>query len=502
VKLPRVRAPELPAGLDWLNTSETPTLSRLRGRFVLLDFWTSACVNCLHALEDLVQLERLFPDELVVLGIHSAKFEHEGELEALKRSIQRHGIEHPVANDPSLSLWREHAVRAWPTLVLIDPEGYAITRQSGEQVFEPFAQLIQALLPVYAERGSLKPAAWSLEPVKTPASELLFPSKVLVHGDRLVIADSGRHRLLIADLDGTVRQVIGSGEPGHADGAYGEASFRFPQGLASRGDELFVADTDNHLLRRVDLLERRVETIGGTGERAFVPRARGPARDTPLSSPWDLELLGDELLVAHSGTHQVWSLELATGTLGARAGSGAEGREDGPFEDAQFAQPSALAVDGGSVFVVDAETSSVRALDFAGESVRTVAGGQLFEFGYVDNVGDAARFQHPTGLTAARGKLVVADTYNHALREVDPKTGEVTTLIGQREEAQRHGDGRGVPDFLNGPSEAARLAEPTGLSVWKDRLLFVADSGNHAVRVFDFEKDSLATLSLDFGEAG
>ena len=305
---------------------------------------------------------------------------------------------------------------------------------------------------------------------------------------------------MIADLDGTVRHVIGSGEPGRADGSYDEASFRFPQGLAARGDELFVADTDNHLLRRVDLLERRVETLAGTGERAFVPRARGHAQDTPLSSPWDLCVAGDELLVAHAGTHQVWSLDLTTGSLGARAGTGAEGKQDGAFEDAIFAQPSGLAAESSRLFVADAETSSLRLLDLGKESVTSLAGGELFDFGYVDNVGEAARLQHPTGLAFARGKLLVADTYNHAIRELDPANGELTTRVGQRAESERQGDGRGEQGFLNGPQEAARLSEPTGLAVWKDRLVFVADSGNHAVRVLDLETEALTTLNLSFSE--
>lgn len=495
-RLPRVRAPELPAGLEWLNVERGPSLTDLRGRFVLLDFWTSCCVNCLHVLEDLAQLERLFPAELTVLGIHSAKFDHEGELEAVRRAVQRHGVDHPVANDPELRLWREHAVKAWPTLVLVDPEGYAIARHAGEHAFEPFAQLIQALLPVYAERGSLKPGPVALAPQAPPAGELCFPGKLVVHQGRLVVADSGHHRLVVLEPDGAIVETIGSGEPGAADGGFSRASFRFPQGLAARGDELFVADTDNHLVRRVDLRARTVETVAGTGGRSYVPRARGTAREVPLSSPWDLAWADDELLIAHAGTHQLWSLDPESGQLGARAGTGAEGRLDGELEEAVFAQPSGLAVRGREVFVADAESGALRRVDLEQERVSTLAGGELFDFGYVDNVAEAARFQHPTGLALARGRLFVADTFNHAVREVDPDTGEVQTLVGERLEDARHGDGRGAAGREDGRLERARLCEPTGLAVLDDRLLFVADSGNHAIRAIDLDAGRVATLEL------
>jgi thiol-disulfide isomerase/thioredoxin len=498
LRLPRVRAPELPERLEWLNVQTPPTLADLRGRFVLLDFWTSSCVNCLHVLEDLAQLERLFPEELVVVGVHGAKYENEASLEAVRRAVLRHGVTHPVVHDPELRHWSEHAVRARPTLVLVDPEGHAITRHAGEHAFEPFAQLIGALLPVYRERGSLKPTAWRARPEAPPDEALRFPGKVLVHGDRLVVADSGRHRLVIADLDGAVREVVGSGVPGRADGDFEQAAFRYPQGLAARGDELFVADTDNHLLRRVDLSQRRVETVAGTGARSYVPRARGPAREVPLSSPWDLALQGDQLRVAHAGTHQVWSLDLSEGLLGALAGAGAEGREDGPLEEAHFAQPSGLAVAGDALFVADAESGAIRRVRAESDEVETLAGGDVFAFGYVDNVGEAARFQHPLGLAWARGRVHVADTGNHALRVVAPETREVETIIGLRRDEARRGDGCGEPGFIDGDCESARLCEPSGLSAWQDRLLFVADAGNHAVRVLDLDSQELATLQLRF----
>ncbi len=499
-KLPRVRVPELPTDVDWLNTDEAPTWESLRGRFVLLDFWSSGRVSCRHALEDIVQLQRLFPYELVVLGIHGAKFEHEGELESVKRAIQRHGIEHAVASDPSGGVSQDHSVHSWPTQVLVDPEGYAITKHVGEHAFEPFAPLIEALRPVYAERGSLQPVAPSPRPAEASQAELCFPSSVLVHDDLLVIADSGRHRLVLANLDGKVLDVVGSGQPGRGDGRFEEATFRFPQGLAARGDAIFVADTDNHLLRRVDLKSRRVETIAGSGARSGLPQARGPALDMALSSPLHLCWIGDQLFVAHAGTHQVWSLDLASGVLGACAGTAEEGRLDGPFESSRFAQPSGLATAGRSLFVADAESSSVRALDFESETVKSLAGGAVSGSGYVDNVDEAARFQHPTGLGFARGRVLVADNYNHAIREIDPETQEVTTLIGQRAESKRQGDGCGEQGFLNGPFEAARLREPSGLAVWKDRLVFIADSGNHAIRVADLQTEDLATLNLRFPE--
>ncbi len=129
---PRVRAPEL-RGRAWLNTGGRDlSLSAFRGRFVLLDFWTFCCVNCLHVLDELRPLEEKHADDLVVVGVHSPKFVHEADPKALEAAVARYRVEHPVLDDPDLVTWQAYTARAWPTLVLVDPEGYVVAQYAGE----------------------------------------------------------------------------------------------------------------------------------------------------------------------------------------------------------------------------------------------------------------------------------------------------------------------------------------------------------------------------------
>jgi len=122
----------LPTDLVWLNTAKPLRLEELRGKFVLLDFWTYCCINCMHVIPELKRLEKGYPTELVVIGVHSAKFSNERLTDNIRQAILRYEIGHPVVNDKEMQIWRSYAVRSWPTLVLVDPEGYVIGAYSGE----------------------------------------------------------------------------------------------------------------------------------------------------------------------------------------------------------------------------------------------------------------------------------------------------------------------------------------------------------------------------------
>jgi thiol-disulfide isomerase/thioredoxin len=121
-----VRAPEFPAGMQWLNTATPLRLADLRGKIVLLDFWTYCCINCMHIIPELTALERKYPNELVVIGVHSAKFHNEGDSENIRQAILRYEIQHPVVNDRDFRIWRSYAVRAWPTLMVIKPSSVKV----------------------------------------------------------------------------------------------------------------------------------------------------------------------------------------------------------------------------------------------------------------------------------------------------------------------------------------------------------------------------------------
>ena len=492
-----VRAPDFPPGLQWLNTPHPLRLRDLRGKFVVLDFWTFCCINCMHVLPDLKRLEQKYRDELVVIGVHSAKFTNEQQTQSIRNAILRYQIEHPVVNDHAFAVWQQYAVRAWPTLYLIDPKGYIVGKKSGEGVFEPFDKALTQLIPVFEADGVLDrtPPAVRLERDDAPAQMLSFPGKIA--GDeasgRLFIADSNHHRLLITDLDGRVQAQIGRGDAGLDDGAFEAATFRQPQGLCydAAGETLYVADTENHALRRVSLRDHRVETLAGNGTQARygAARARGPA--SPLNSPWDVVLHRDDkgrarLYVAMAGPHQLWVFDPDTGKGEVYAGDGRENIVDGKRLDAQLAQPSGLATDGAVLYFADSETSALRRVPFgkARVAVETLVGQGLFEFGDVDGRYPDARLQHPLGVAFADGLVYVADSYNHKIKRYDPADGVLTSLLGS-----------GQPGYRDAGRAEAQFDEPGGLTV-VGGTLYVADTNNHQIRAADLATGRVRTLPI------
>src|SRR6478672_3162656 len=484
----RVRAPEIQGGRGWLNTDKPLSIAALKGKVILLDFWTYGCINCIHIIPDLKKLEAKYGNQLVVIGIHSAKFQNEKETENIRRIILRYEIEHPVYNDSEYAVWQSYGVRAWPTQVLIDPAGYVVGAASGEGNYEVIDQAIGKLVDEFRKRGELneEPLKLVLERAKVGDLPLAFPGKIVadVATDRLFIADSNHNRIVVTKLDGTLVEVIGTGSAGAVDGPFDKATFHRPQGLAFSGDKLYVADTENHLIRRVDLNSRTVETIAGTGEQTHDYLFKsGPARTSALSSPWDLQLAGRTLYIAMAGPHQIWKLDLDKNEVSRFAGSGREARLDGSLAEAGFAQPSGMAVIGQTLYVADSESNVIRAIDLTQGTVKTIVGGDLFDFGDVDGTGDDVRLQHPLGLLADGDKVLIADTYNHKIKELDPKRQRVTTLFGT-----------GKPGQMDGAS--ASFYEPGGLAQANGKL-YIADTNNHAIRVIDLTTKRTRTLRLN-----
>ena len=483
----KIHAPELTGAKGWLNTDKPLTLSALKGKVVLLDFWTYGCINCMHIIPDLKRLEKKYPNELVVIGVHSAKFENEKDTENIRRIILRYEIEHPIVNDADFKIWNAYAVNAWPTRYLIDPGGYIIGRLSGEGGYEALDKAISDSLAEFRKRGELNeaPLKLVLEKAKVGDLPLAFPGKVLADekNNRLFIADSDHNRIVIARLDGTLVDVIGTGAHGMVSGTFADSSFFRPQGMALDGDNLYVADTENHLIRRIDLKARTVETIAGTGLQMREYGRSGPALKVALNSPWDLQLIGRTLYIAMAGPHQIWKLDLDKMEISTFAGSGREGRHDGSLAESAFAQPSALASDGQNLYVSDAEANIIRAINLEPNGhVRTLVGGDLFDFGDKDGSGDSVRLQHPLGLARWNDKLLIADTYNHRIKLLDPAARTVKAFAGLGKPGQADG---AAPSFY----------EPGGLSVAKGKL-YVADTNNHAIRVVDLNTKETRTLPI------
>src|SRR3990167_8828920 len=482
----RPPAPELAGGTAWFNVSEPLTIPDLKGKVVLLDFWTYCCINCMHIIPDLKKLETKYAKELVVIGIHSGKFDNEHESENIRQAILRYEIEHPVINDSNYTIWQAYGARAWPTLVLIDPEGNIVCSDSGEGHFDILDKLIGQLVSEYRAKNLIneKSVTLSLEKHKKLSGMLSFPGKVLADeaSNRLFIADSNHNWIVITTLEGVVIDIIGSGQSGRQDGAFKEAGFNRPQGMSLNGDYLYVADTENHLIRRIDLKVKVVKTIAGTGKQAEFMASGGMDISSPINSPWDLVFLEGKLYIAMAGAHQIWVIDLETTVFQPFAGSGAEGRTDGFLDKSALAQPSGIAVSGTRLYFADSEVSSIRYVDIEKEEVKTVVGLDLFVFGDVDGKGEEVRLQHTLGVASNDGLVYVADTYNHKIKVVNPVDNTCITFAGD-----------GHAGFTDG--KEPRFYEPGGLSFAIDKL-YVADTNNHAIRVVDMKTKEVSTLQI------
>lgn len=428
-----------------------------------------------------------------MIGVHSAKFPTEKLTANIREAVMRHEIEHPVINDADFQVWQEYAVRAWPTVMLIDAQGKIVHTQSGEILADDFSRLIQELITEADRQGLLdrSPLDLTSEVEIEPARPLAYPSKLLLTGDgRLFIADTGHHRILEIKLDesglaGEIVRVFGSGQPGLQDGPATSATFHGPHGMALSDETLYVADTENHAVRAIDLASGMVRRVAGTGDKAHGRFTIGGPTETPLRSPWALLAVDDIVFVAMAGSHQIWAL-FQEEQIGPFFGNGREALVDGDQMQSSFNQPSDLSLGMGHIFVADAEASAIRAIALLDEKPRvvTLVGQGLFEFGDVDGMGGMVRLQHPTGLTYSEGLVYIADSYNHKIKTLDPTTGQVKTVIGI-----------GKPGQADGPFAQAELFEPEGIVAGHGRL-YLADTNNHLIRVADLAARQLHTLRL------
>jgi sugar lactone lactonase YvrE len=425
-------------------------------------------------LPQLRELEQRFPESVAVVGVHSGKYIAERETVRIRDASIRLGATHPVLNDRQFRVWRAYAVRAWPTLVAIDPRGAVVGMSAGEFTADAVTPFVERVVGAARADGSLReePLHFATEPPSVAPGQLAYPGKVAIDGDRIAVADSGNHRILIGHLEEhglrmRVQRVVGSGRAGFADGD--AAAFRYPQGLVFAHDMLYVADAGNHAVRTLSLESGATRTVAGTGTQLRTTRDRAAGA---LSSPWDLVLEGDTLHVAMAGVHQLWTIDLRNGTAAPRTGSGAEELHDGPHGEAALAQSMGIAFDGDTLLAADAESSAVRAVDLdAAGGVRTIVGTGLFDFGDVDGVGDAVRLQHPQGLAVHRdGRVIVCDSYNDSLRWLDRAARRVTTWV------------RG-------------LHEPGGVALGA-RGAYVADTNAHRIIVADWATSELHPVEI------
>jgi DNA-binding beta-propeller fold protein YncE len=487
-----VPAPEFPTGLDWLNTTAPISLEELRGKIVLLDFWTYGCINCIHIIPDLQRLEREYEDELVVIGVHSAKFVNESATDNIREVVIRYGINHPVVNDRDFVVWSTWGAQAWPTVALIDPVGNVVGTLAGEGVYQTVQPIIDGLITEFADTIDRTPFEVQPESSTRPNTVLAYPGKVAVDasGAKLFVSDTGHNRVLGVDAaSGEITAVYGRGDAGFRSGDALAAAFNAPQGLAydEESGTLYVADTNNHAIRAIDTTTGSVTTVAGIGALGWPPAA-GLLPDVRLNSPWGLAFRDGKLWVAMAGFHQIWVVDPAGGTASPVVGNALEGVTNGLLTEAELAQPSGLAFDDtGRLYFADSESSSIRWADVLtdGGSTGLLAGSDrdLFTFGDEDGTGNDVLLQHPLGIVwdEESSELIIADTYNSKIKRIDPASGATTTFVG---------DGHGWAD-----GDDPRFYEPGGLAI-ANGTLYVADTNNHVVRTVDLDTGSTKTLVL------
>ncbi|MFN2635541.1 MAG: alkyl hydroperoxide reductase [Gemmatimonadaceae bacterium] len=405
------------------------------------------------------RIEEQYPADIAVIGVHSGKYIAERETLRIRDAALRFRIEHPIVNDRQFRIWRAYAVRAWPTLVVIDRSGYVVGAHAGEFTAEMLQPLLKALVsmsgPADTAKGTLRVGP------DTPGTEpglLRFPEKVAVDSGRIAISDTGNRRVLTGRLESSYRMILDREITRVSADDSEHHELVSPQGLAFDSNSLYVADSETHTVFVIDFRTGLANVVAGTGHQL-----RSTATENPgaLSSPWDLAVVGRTLFVAMAGVHQLWAIDLESGTSRVHCGTGGEDIADGPLADALLAQPMGLTTDGKKLFFADAESSAIRWADIDSRgNVGTIVGTGLFDFGDVDGVGENVRMQHQQGVTLHKGELFVADSYNNAIKRLDVQTRTATTFV------------RG-------------LHEPGGIAS-ADGHLYVADTNAHKIVVVDF----------------
>ena len=476
---------EFTPGLPWLNVSRPLTLEDLKGKVVILDFWTYGCINCIHVLEDLKRLKEKYGEQIAIIGVHTPKFDNEKNIDTLRRIIVRYDIDHPVVNDVESLLGRMYGMRAWPTQYVIDPKGGVLGKVVGEGNFDVFDITIKKLLKTYADSLDDTPLPIALEKDKFETSLLAAPGKIAVSDQYVAISDTLHHRIILATHDGKIEKLIGGKSSGFIDGSYTSARFKSPQGLVFSGTGLYVADTGNHSIRFIDFSAGKVSTVAGNGKNEIHRGKQYPAKEIGLRSPWGLALRDSKLYIAMAGIHQIWRLDLNKKTIGPYAGSGQEGISDGSLKRSSFSQPSGLSLIGDFLYVADAEDSALRRINIRKGRVETLAGTGLFDFGDRDGPLHKAELQHVLGVAALNSERVfIADTYNHKLKLVDLKKKKIVTAAGT-----------GKPGKGEGDALSSELNEPGGIAILNEKIL-IADTNNNRIMQYDLKSHRLSEWKL------
>lgn len=425
-------AGELPEDLNWVNSHAQPTLNALRGNVVILHFFTSSCLHCLASLTALKLLAQRHDETVAVLSIHCPKYPREFDNAALQKAVNRAHIRHPVAQDRGFAVWHQFNIAAWPSAVVLDPQGNVLERAQGLRQIQALDETIEEYISK-ANPNLFRPTEypeWS-QAGREPKMTLQFPMGVAVTDEHLYVADSGHNRIIEATHSGRILRTFGSGAPGLWDGTGRESGFDSPGAIVVNGGHIYVADVGNHVLRRLNLLSGEVITIAGTGKNGFaVPQTPAEATSVPLNYPLGMAISGDTLFFSAAGNNQIWQLDLSDHTVELLAGNGLPQMHNATGGSASFNSPRGLTLAGETLLVADSQNGAVRAVNCQSRHVSRLAGTGPFKSGDEDGDFVRARFQLPTAVATdpTKGAVFVADTFNNAIRRMDVKARKISTV--------------------------------------------------------------------------
>ena len=479
---------------NWINVANPLTLKDLKGRVILLNFWTYDCVACTHILPQIKKLENELGNKLTVISIHSGKFDNQKNLNSIIKATLRHDITHAVINDSNLTIWNSFGVKAWPTLILIDPKGNIKKTYVGEKEADNLTDDVKKITNKFRYDLNRDPLPLLLEKNKIAKRVLNYPTKIEYvknfpfrahNAPAFLIANSGKNNILVSSLSGEIILQIGSGKSGFRDGSFEDAEFNMPTGMLYDAGKLYVADSGNHSIRLINFKEQSVATIVGSGQKGgAITKSSIAAKDAELSFPTDLEFYPsiNQIAIANSGSNQILQYDLAKQEISALAGNGNMGIDDGKYPQNSLAQPYDLAIYNGKLYFVDSETSALRILEKDG-IVKTLIGKGLFDFGYKNGSKNQALMQHPLALTADDTGIYISDSFNHAIRKYDPISGEISTAIG------------GSKGDSLGSSSNTKFDEPEGIISILDRF-YLVDSNNNRIVIINRGKFSSELLDI------
>jgi len=471
----------------WLNTTSPITQSQFTGKFTLLSFFRFSSIQSVHIIDDLKKLQQKYADQLIVVGVNSPRFPYEGTDTMLRESIQRYGITFPIINDATHQLWARFKISAWPTHILLAPDGTSIINRPGENLFDSIDSMMSSQIARWTSDRLLTPSRFQYSMTAPLRTDLVFPKKISADSERgrIVISDTNHHRILIASPDGKIISSIGTGSPGFSDGSFATAQFRSPAGTVVKGNRIYVCDEGNHAIREIDGFRKTVRTLAGTGSMGLFTMQSGTGNSVQLNSPRDIAWYKGKLIVAMSGWHQLWQIDPTTGYCVPFAGNQAETLFDGPPSTSSFSEPSGIFSDSRSLFIADSGNNAIRQFTSTPINlIETLVGRGPIQFGDVDGSSSMARLQYPLGIVGHKGKLYIADSYNHKIKVYDLNTGRLTTLAGS-----------GIPGHRDAPKTAAQFSEPSGICQLENTL-FVADSNNHVIRKIDIASANVTTITL------